>query len=221
MLLSNSSAEFQVGDTLRMNTGYDFNVKKFKLYVSNIYLTGSNGDVELEDILLADVGDLSTGGFSKSIPNGTYTKLKLAFGLNPEQNNSVPESFPNEHPLSSWNQMYWTMLKYRFAILNGRSDQNGQLNGDSLDILNAYHPGLDSLFMQKEYPISLNISAGDSREINLNIFVDRIFSANEGIDMRNEPQTHSVIGTPSNPGDFHIAKKFMENLSETAEIQIP
>lgn len=220
MALSNSSDEFQIGDTLYMNTGYDFNVKKFKLYLSHITLEGDNGSVELEDILLADVGDPTTGSFNSSVAVGNYQSLHLGFGLDPQQNDQDPESFPREHPLSSWNQMYWTMLKYRFAILEGRSDDNGQLNGDTTDILNAYHPGLDSLYMTVNYPLNLNLAAGDNQEIDLKIFIDKLFSAGEGIDMRSEPQTHSEMGTATVPGDFHIAKKFMDNLAETATIEV-
>ncbi len=221
MMLSSGSETYQIGDTLEMNTGYDFNVKKFKLYLSHVTLIGDNGETELEDILLADVGDESTGAFSSTVPAGNYTSLRLGFGLDAEQNNQDPESFPREHPLSSWNQMYWTMLKYRFAILEGRSDNNGQLNGDTTDILNAYHPGLDSLYKVVSYPISLNLSEGATQEIDLNIYIDQLFSAGEGIDMRNEPQTHSEVGSATVPGDFHIAKKFMDNLAETATVEIP
>ncbi len=210
----------QIGDTLYMNTGYDFNLKKFKLYLSNITLVGDKGRVEIKDILLADVGDSETGAFMVDIEADTYRTLELGFGLDADQNNSNPESFPDEHPLSSYNQMYWTMLKYRFAILEGRSDNSGQLNGDSTDILNAYHPGLDSLYQVKSYPLNLQVSEGASYQIELVVFVDELFSHGEGIDMRNEPQTHSEVGDSLNPGDFDIARRFMENLSATAKLEI-
>ncbi len=212
----------KIGDTLSLNTGYDFNLKKFKLYLSNITLVGSGGteDQVIEDILLADVGDEETGAFTANADPGNYRAVRLGFGLDPEQNDQDPESFPDEHPLSSYNQMYWTMLKYRFAILEGRSDNTGQLNGDTTDILNAYHPGLDSLYQVKEYPISLILSENGSIALDLQIRVDEIFSHGEGIDMRNEPQTHSELGDSLNPGDFDIARRFMENLSATAVLEL-
>lgn len=221
VLLSDGSQTYQIGDTLRMNTGYDFNLKKFKLYLSHITLIGANGETEIEDILLADVGDAATGAFSKTVDAGKYTAVRLGYGLDPQQNDQDPESFPREHPLSSYNQMYWTMLKYRFAILEGRSDNTGMLNGDTSDILNAYHPGLDSLYKVVTYPVDFNLGEGQTQEIDLQIFVDLLFSAGEGIDMRTEPQTHSEMGSPTVPGDFYIAKKFMDNLEETAALVIP
>lgn len=221
ILLSDGPEYYQIGDTLRMNTGYDFNLKKFKLYLSNITLISANGETEIEDILLADVGDPNTGAFSASVKADNYTAIRFGFGLDPQQNDQDPESFPREHPLSSYNQMYWTMLKYRFAILEGRSDNTGALNGDSTDILNAYHPGLDTLYKVVTYPISLNLKEGQSKDIEVQILIDQLFSAGEGIDMRNEPQTHSEMGSPTVPGDFHIAKKFMDNLAETTKLVIP
>lgn len=220
--LSDSSADFEIGDTLRLSTGYDLNLKKFKLYLSNVRLTNSTGStVELEDILLADVGDPSTGAFSVKVPLGTYNQLSLGFGLDADQNNQIPENFDREHPLSSFNQMYWSMLKYRFAILEGRSDDWGQLDGDTSDILNAYHPGTDSLYRVVNYPINLKLEEGQSKAIELWVILDQIFAAGEGIDLRTEPQSHSELGTPAIPGDFYIAKKFMDNLAETAEIRLP
>jgi len=38
--------------------------------------------------------------------------------------------------------------------------------------------------------------------------------------MRTEAQSHSEKGSPAFPGDYHIAKKFMDNLAETARIQV-
>ena len=175
----------------------------------------------MEDILLADVGNSNTGAFSAQVKPGNYTSLRLGFGLDPQQNDQDPESFPQDHPLSSYNQMYWTMLKYRFAILEGRSDYTGQLNGDTSDVLNAYHPGLDSLYKVVTYPINLELKDGNVQSINLQVVFDELFSAGEGIDLRNEPQTHSEMGSATVPGDFHIAKKFMDNLAETARIEIP
>lgn len=221
MALSDGGDSYQIGDTLSMNTGYDFNVKKFKLYLSNVTLVGADGEQEIKDILLADVGDLNTGAFNATVPEGNYSQLRLGFGLDAEQNNQNPEDFEREHPLSSWNQMYWTMLKYRFAILEGRSDHTGALNGDTTDILNAYHPGLDSLYRVVNYPINLEVSADGTYQVNLVVNIDELFSAGEGIDMREEPQTHSELGSSSFPGDFHIAKKFMDNLAETARLEIP
>ncbi len=220
LAIDQGATQVGIGDTLIMNTGYDFNLKKFKLYLSNITLIGDNADPEIKDVLLADVGDPQTGAFSVKIKPGNYSSVRLGIGLDPIQNDSDPESFPDEHPLSSYNQMYWTMLKYRFAILEGRSDITGQLNGDSTDVLNAYHPGLDSLYSINTYPINLSIQEDGNYELVFTVYVDEIFSHGEGIDMRTEAQSHSEIGDSLNPGDFDIARRFMENLSATADLEI-
>ena len=219
LAINNGATSVSIGDTLVMNTGYDFNLKKFKLYLSNITLIGAEDQV-IRKIFLADVGDPLSGQFSKEIEIGNCSAVRLGFGLDPIQNDKNPEDFPDEHPLSSYNQMYWTMLKYRFAIMEGRSDINGALNGDTTDILNAYHPGLDSLYQVVEYPLDLKINENGNYRIRLSIMVDEIFSRGDGIDMRTEPQSHSEIGDSLNPGDFDIARKFMENLSASGRLEI-
>jgi hypothetical protein len=213
-ITTNSGAQkVMIGDTLVIGD-YDFNLKKFKLYLSNITLLRADGSSKIiEDILLADVGDANTGQFSLNLDPDEFTAIYLGYGLDSIQNNSVPESFERDHPLSSFNQMYWTMLKYRFAILEGRSNYIDSM-GTASDKLNAYHPGKDVLYRTKTYPLDLRITSESLNTIVLNFALDKLFMGNDTIDLLSESQTHSE------PVDFHIATKFMDNLSECAEISL-
>tara|TARA_R110001592_G_scaffold162584_2_gene396069 strand:+ start:215516 stop:216274 length:759 start_codon:yes stop_codon:yes gene_type:complete len=205
--------KFNIGDTIQIGN-YDFNLKKFKLYLSNISLIRADStSLEIKDILLADVGDEITGQFSINIDPDQFTGVYLGFGLDTAQNNSIPESFEREHPLSSFNQMYWTMLKYRFAILEGRSNLVDSL-GTSTDRLNAYHPGTDILYRTRSFPLDIKIEENGSKTIVLNIDLEKLFVGNDTIDLMMEPQTHSE------QVDFHIATKFMDNLKYCAEISL-
>lgn len=203
-----------IGDTLVLATGYDFNLKKFKLYLSNITLIDSEGGEHMiEDIMLADVGDPVTGQFKASVEAKTFTAIRYGYGLDSIQNDEDPEDFPREHPLSSFNQMYWSMLKYRFAILEGRSNVHDSL-GNPSDMLHAYHPGTDPLYRVVTHPLNFQLAGGDSQTIDLLIHFEELFTHGDGIDLRTEPQTHSE------PVDIHIARKFMDNLAATAEIRL-
>lgn len=213
MSTKSGSQRVFIGDTIEIGP-YEFNLKKFKLYVSNINLNKSDGtSVLLKDILLADVGDNETGEFLADIEEGNYNSVTLSFGLDSIQNNSVPENFAREHPLSSFNQMYWTMLKYRFAIFEGRSNKIDSL-GTATDRLNAYHPGTDVLYRSRTFPLDINVTTQSTRTIILNLKLDELFYGNDTIDLRTEPQTHSE------PVDFHVATKFMDNLKDCAEISL-
>jgi len=202
-----------IGDTIVLGD-YDFNLKKFKLYLSNITLLRADGSSKLiKDILLADVGDNVTGQFSLNIEPDEFTAIYFGYGLDSIQNNSVPESFAREHPLSSFNQMYWTMLKYRFAILEGRSNLVDSL-GSASDKLNAYHPGTDVLYRTNTFPLNLKIKTDGSKTIVLSLDLEKLFNGSEKLDLMAEPQTHSE------PVDFDIATKFMDNLKDCAEIYL-
>jgi hypothetical protein len=211
--LDQLGSEIKVGDTITMSSNRDFNVKKFKLYLSNICLKNEAGEEkEIYDILLADVGDPVTGGFTVNIPAGTYTGIKLGLGLDSLQNDQNPEDFPREHPLSSWNQMYWSMLKYRFVILEGRSGDSGTL-GSQTDILHAYHPGTDPLYEIVDLPLNFSVAEGESSTVALHVSLEGIFNKHQKIDLVTEPQTHSE------PVDIHIAKMFMENLALSVNVR--
>lgn len=216
MTAGNETNKVFIGDTIEIGN-YDFNLKKFKLYLSDITLIRADGSQkEIKDILLADVGDELTGQFTLNLEPDEFTEIYLGFGLNPEQNNSIPESFEREHPLSSFNQMYWTMLKYRFAILEGRTNLIDSL-GTSSDKLNAYHPGADTLYRSNTYPLNLKIEDNGSKTIVLNLDLEELFNGSQKLDLMDEPQTHSE---PSDSADFSRAVKFMDNLKDCATISL-
>jgi len=197
------------GDTVRLTNGIDFAVSKYRFYLSNLKLTHQDGRTfTFRDVYLGDIADSSVQRFLDSVPLGTFRQMSLGLGLDPVTNNALPESFQADHPLSTFNQMYWTMLKYRFAILEGRANNRGNL-GSSTDALIAYHPGTDPLY--REYSQAINWKLDDTNqrlliqiETDLDALIQGSQSAN-AIDLLNEPQSHSDAATLS------IAEKYMDN----------
>ncbi len=211
-VLLNQGQEIAIGDTLMLSNGHLFNLKKFKLYLSHITLIDEVGRREqLREVVLVDVGDENTGAFNLRLPKAKYASMEMGLGLDSVLNNSDPTAFDNDHPLSSWQQTYWTMLKYRFAILEGRSNPNGSFDPAS-DILHAYHPGTDPLFRTLQKNLSLDLDQFNQGKIQLRIDLDDLFNHPPAIDMVNEPQTHSE------PIDIETARKMMNNLQATAQV---
>lgn len=203
--------QIHTGDTLMLSNGYLFNLKKFQLYLCDINLISNAGDsVPLSEVELFNIGN-SNSQLLRSIAEGNYTELSLGFGLSPRLNNSDPNTFSNNHPLSSWQQTYWSMLKYRFLIMEGRSNQSGVL-GLPDDNLHAYHTGTDSLLRPVSFSINLKAELNQAHTIYLDIDLDKLFTTSPAIDLTNEKQTHSE------PSDIHIAEKLMNNLAATAQI---
>jgi len=208
----------KIGDTILLTNGRDFRLTKFRIYLSNVNLVKPNGDkTEITEVALTDVGDDQTGSFSATIEPSDYSSIEIDLGLNPVLNDSDPTSFPIEHPLSTFNQMYWTMTKYRFLILEGRSNVKDSLGGPT-DVLHAYHPGTDPAFRQVSFPLNSNFNSKlNSGKVNLEVVfdVDAIFNTAPAIDMVAEPQTHSE------PIDIAIALKMMDNLEANIKLRQP
>ena len=220
-VLENQGQPAAINDTLRLSNGRDFVLRKFKLYLSNINLVKVNGSkTKLSDVFLADVGDANTGRIriSEISSEENYQSIEFGLGLDSVQNDSDPTSFPLEHPLSTFNQMYWSMLKYRFAIVEGRSNVADSLGNTQSDVLHAYHPGTDPLYKEVTLPLpqGFNQQLDNSNSPNLKIVVDidQLFTNAPAIDMVNEPQTHSE------PVDIATAIKFMNNLQAAVKLEL-
>jgi hypothetical protein len=217
-VLESNGQPINIGETITLSNGRDFRLTKFRIYLSNINLVKANGDkTPITEVALTDVGDESTGSFSTAIEAGNYNSVEIDLGLNPVLNDSDPTSFPTDHPLSTFNQMYWSMLKYRFLILEGRSNISGTL-GSNDDVLHAYHPGTNPSFRQVSFNLDSSFSDKlNSGNVNLELVfdLDEIFTTEPAIDMVAEPQTHSE------PVDIAIAVKMMNNLAATLKLRQP
>jgi hypothetical protein len=159
---------------------------------------------------------LEEGGnplFTGTLKPGLYTNISLGLGVDSVQNESDPTSFSQDHPLAAYQQTYWTMLKYRFAIIEGRSNESGSL-GSSNDILNAYHPGTNPLYQRIEEDFSFRVP-GESNvpQLRLVLDIDSLFDGPHRIDFRTQPQTHSDTAT------IEIARNLMENMAAGARIE--
>lgn len=216
--LTDNNAEnfYSIGDTIPFSNGYELYLSKFKFYLSNFTLVHEDGRTyQFKDLILGDFSESASLQFRDSVPLGKFTELRFSLGLDPETNNLQPEDFAQEHPLSTYNQMYWTMLKYRFAIFEGKANLSGQL-GNSDDALIAYHPGTDPLYKEFSAPVELNI-VDESMELNLQVLfnANRMIvdpSGNNSIDFMTEPQSHSA------ETDIAIAIKFMENWQRATSV---
>lgn len=203
-----------IRDTVDLSNGYTFTLKKFLLYLSKVKLTDVNGDVqELKNIALLRMDENGNPYFTGELPPNLYTEIRLGLGVDSILNLSDPTSFPQDHPLSAYQQTYWTMLKYRFAIIEGRSNDTGSL-GSSDDILNAYHTGTDPLYQSIRQDISYSVpGSGNVPQLRLVLNVDSLFDGPHRIDFRTEPQTHSDSAT------IDVARQIMENMASGARIE--
>jgi hypothetical protein len=210
--LYNGTERVMIDDTVSLQD-YNFYISLFRLYLAEIQISGSGSNHEISSIELVDPASTDANSFSAAVPEGDYSSLELGFGVDAVQNDMDPGSFPNEHPLSSYQSMYWSMLKYRFAKFEGFADDRSTPQNDNIGI--AYHPGTDALYHKESYPLDIKVRDGQTTEIMMRMDINDLLDGPGGkIDFALEPQTHSE------PSDIHIAIKFMDNLAAAANVSL-
>lgn len=212
MQVDEESAELH--DTLNLDTDYNLYVSLFQIYLSKITAINADGDETLlKDVVLVHAGDANKSSFTLNLPAGNFTKLRMGLGVDPVQNNSDVNGFPNEHPLSAYQGMYWSMLKYRFVVFEGVA-----LSRDSTpNIPLAYHTGTDSLYQVVTFDTNISNTVL-SYQLNLTIDLQKLFNGPAGkLDFRTQASTHSE---PTSPEDYEVAYIFMENLKAAVELSI-
>jgi hypothetical protein len=208
--LYNGPERVMIDDTVKMQD-YNFYLSLFRLYLAEIEITNAAGTREISSIELVDPASTNANSFSAKVREGDYTSFALGFGVDPVQNDMDPGSFPNEHPLSSYQSMYWSMLKYRFAKFEGFADSSATPINENYGI--AYHPGTNPLYRKKSYDLDIKVRDGQTTEILMAMDINDIMDGPGGkIDFANEPQTHSE------PSDIQIAIKFMDNIAAAAKV---
>ncbi len=188
------------------SNGYKIILSNFRLYISNIELTKENGEkVSVKDVMLYDIGETESRSFTANIPVGNYTSVRFGLGLDPATNDSDPTSFENSHPLAAYQGMYWSMLKYRFAIIEGRANVAG---GDPAnDALMAYHPGTDPAYRTLDIDYAFNVDANSAASLNFVVELNELFDGNGG---NIDPVTNNA--THSTPAEMPFTNILMDNL---------
>ena len=220
VVLMDEGSPVNLYDHVELTTGFDFELQLFKLYISNIKLTTTDGSVKLvKDVEIVSLGDDALNKIVLNVPVGTYKSIEIGYGLNPEQNNEDPSSFDQDHPLSNYQNMYWPMIKYRFAKLEGFA----RSLIDSSAYLVSIHPGTDPLYQVNTYDFAENISIDEdySKGFVITLDIKDIFDGPAGvIDFSKDgaDQVHSIESGPQR--DIHIAQRFMENLAAATELEL-
>ena len=210
--LMNGSEAVELHDSILLESQHKLVLSVFKAYLSNIKARNSEDQlILLKDVALISLGDSLNHTFTAQVPTGHYQELQIGFGLNAEQNASDPDSYPQDHPLATYQSMYWSMLKYRFIKMEGWIYTNSM----DKDTAISYHTGTDALYQVRHFNESFNVSEAEVTQLQVEIDINKVFDGPAGsIDPMQEPQTHST------PANFSVASRLMENMAESAKIQV-
>ena len=205
--------------TFKDPLGRDLHVELFKFYVSDIYVnSGANqtkvGKVDL--ITLEDPNVIGPGNDLKytvlKVPYGNYDGITFHIGLDPAQNESDPNSFAPDHPLSSAQNTHWgTWSNYKFLMMEGKGDWD--MNGTLTDIY-GYHTGFDQCY--REVTLTSQVSSdasGSTDTIRVTFDFNDIFFGSDTLDMKIFPTWHGDTST------IWISETLSDNFSKALKLK--
>lgn len=179
------------GNEVSTSDGRKFFLQDMRVYICDIVAVKASGErVPLKDVFLFRWG--VNEAITMAIPPGDYDSLLFGLGLSPDLNNSNPNAFPDSHPLSIAQDMFWPMLKYRFILMEGAVDTSAAKSG-VVNFPLTYHLGADELFRPIAIPYRFSISEGEKRELVFPVELSEIFDGPAGtIDLRTHFSNHST-----------------------------
>ena len=122
----------------------NYTIEKTRFYLSNFQLIDGNGNaVNVKDLILVKSGNQNS--FTFNLPSGTFSSFRYSFGLDAATNNSNPSNFDDAHPLSTKQDMFWGMLKYRFIVTEGLLDSSTTKDKSPI-VPYSMHLGSDTLY---------------------------------------------------------------------------
>lgn len=207
-----NGASFQPNVNFIGPNNLKINFEIFKFYLSDLQLINASGAQLLSEIELVDLSH-SDKSISFETAPGNFQELKFFLGvkksLNGTDNPNFDEaSFPIDHPLSIYNNMYWSWATgYIFSKIEGKIDTS-QAQNQIPTYTWFYHSGLDTCYTEKSFEnLNIEVTAGKTTVIELGIDVNDIFiNQTDTIDMVQENFTHTT-------DDIELARKVVLNLA--------
>jgi hypothetical protein len=188
--------KLELGKTYKDYEGRNILFNAFKLYFSDIEI--SDGSRSLEKDVLLFVAERNMLSFLLDGAGLNDSKLvKAKLGLDTFYNNQNPIKFPDEHPLSLDQNTYWSMLKYRFLVIEGRIDTSASKD-KTPNFPFTYHIGRDT--MLRDFTLQI-----EGKNVIIPLELLDIFN---GIDMTTHFDNHSET-----PAEIEKGIVIMDNLA--------
>jgi hypothetical protein len=178
-------------------TGFPLTFNRFSMFMSQVTLTASDGNREIEDIAYLDLSnshatkEASAKGFNFSIKNvkpGSYSGMTFAIGVPALDNGKTPASF-GEKPLSDQAEYWGDWKSYIFTRTEGQIDfdKDGKMEGSF-----SLHTGSNAAFRTLRITTPIEVTESTSSNINIEIDLLKQFSNTKVYDIKANPQIHSL-----------------------------
>ncbi|MFN8277808.1 MAG: MbnP family protein [Chitinophagales bacterium] len=178
------------------NTGPDnrrFRFSKMKMYLSHIRFVAADGtETEVRDIAFLNLANPSTLQLSLNGLSGTYTGMKFGLGLDSAQSTIDPTTVGADSPLNPDNGMWWSNVEqYVFAEVEGQCDTIVPMPAGVIWNF-LYHPGTQACYRTVTITQTFNFSGDGKNEVTVAADFQKIFYANNAIQITSEPTTSTT-----------------------------
>ncbi|MEQ8323897.1 MAG: hypothetical protein RIC15_12775 [Vicingaceae bacterium] len=200
--------------------GRSLNAELFKFYVSNVYFHAGNQKVKVKDVALITMLDPNfpdPSGILREIemkvPYGNYDGISFGIGLDPLQNESDPNSFDPDHPLSSAQNTHWgTWSNYKFLMMEGKGDWD---NDTQFTDIYGYHTGFDECYREVDFDYNVQVNGDDAlpAPLLLTFEFNDIFFGKDSLDMAIFTSWHGDTST------IATSNLLSDNFSEALKIK--
>ncbi|MBS1580823.1 MAG: hypothetical protein JST66_01350 [Bacteroidetes bacterium] len=200
--------DFDIANTYADGAGNAIKFTAVRFYLSETHL--NNGASTIADFhhsfILADAaeeGEYTIG----TVPAGSYDELGIVIGLDSATNHADPTLA--EAPLND-PDMHWSWnpeVGYKFLVLEGRIDDDGNGVVDDNDPVFTYHCATDDALRNITLPFNASAAAGGILEGHMEVRMNVIVS---GVDM---------LTTQSGMGYEAINAQLMDNLTTALEVE--
>ena len=192
-----------MGDTVSYAESMPLRLEKFKTYIDDVTLIGSDGakyrsgSIDLIEFMMDDVS--ITVSYDATVLKRGIEVDSISFGLGvPVAVNALdnaPSTFSNDHPLGTIGGagMYWTWATgYIFTKFEGKL---ASAEDEAFIIPFAFHTGTDEYYRTVTLPLpsSTVIAAEDLKEFNIVLDLGKtIESSEDEIDLTDNAVTHTL-----------------------------
>lgn len=184
--------------------GEQYNITRFKYYISNIGISNSGGMVNDNGYYLVDENIASSRTISLTVPVNSYSSLKFLLGVDSIRNVSGAQT----GALDPLNDMFWTWNSgYIMAKMEGNSPQSTVVNNKVEYHIGGF-TGANSVLKVRTmvFPVppleKLEIRENKTSEIFVNVDFDKWWQGAYDLKIANNPAV-------TNPGS--LAKNISDN----------
>lgn len=200
--------DFDLANTYADGVGNAIKFSAVKFYLSETHLkNGGNTEADFHDsFILVDATNEGVYTIGTVTP-GSFDELGIVIGLDSATNHADPTLAqpPLNDPGMHWS---WNPAAgYKFLVLEGRVDDDGDGVIDDGDPVFTYHCATDAALRETTLPFSASVTAGGTMQSHMEVRVNLIIA---GVNM---------LATPSGMGYAAVNAQLMNNLAGALEVE--